>query len=78
MKCYLINSIVPVATLVATMKNFMHIRGFTINKSTKMHIKRRLESEVRDIIQIYKNESIKLLVIPDSITIQDMVLEKKT
>lgn len=69
--------IVPVATLAARMENFMHSRGYRMNESTKKHIKRRLDSEVGDIFHIYKDEAGKLLAIPDSITMQDMVLENK-
>lgn len=67
--------IVPVATLTTRMENFMKSRGFNINESTKKHIKRKLLSEVGSIIQIYKDEAGKLLVIPDSVTMQDVVLE---
>ena len=59
---------VPVATFASKMESFMHSLGFTVNDSTKKHIKRRLNSLVGDIIHIYKNDSGKLLVVPDSMT----------
>ena len=69
--------IIPVATLVCRMENFMQDRSFKIRDSDKKHIRRRLESEFGDILHILKDESGKLIAVPNSVTIKDMVLENR-
>ena len=69
--------IVPVAKLLCRIENFMQVRGFKIRDSDKKHIRRRLESEFGDILHIYKDESGKLIAVPNSVTVEDMVLENR-
>ncbi len=45
-----------------------------IRDSTRKHIRRRLESELANSIQIYPDKG-KLLMVPDSVQLHDAVLE---
>ena len=69
--------IFPVVTLTSKIEEFVHAKGFTIKETTKKHIRRKIESEVGNIIHFYKNKQGKLLAVPDSVTMQDMVLENE-
>ncbi len=46
-----------------------------IRDSTRKHIRRRLESELANSIQIYPDDKGKLLMVPDSVQLHDAVLE---
>ena len=62
--------IFPVVILTCKIE-FVHAKGFTIKETTKKHIRRKIESEVGNIIHFYKNKQGKLLAVPDSVTMQE-------
>ena len=47
----------------------------SIRDSTRKHIRRRLESELANSVQIYPDDKGKLLMVPDSVQLRDAVLE---
>jgi len=68
--------IVRVTTLTEKLRTMMSARGIhSLTESTKKHLRRKLEQELGDCIQIFADTKGKLVVVPDCITMQDIVSE---
>lgn len=68
--------IVPITSLTARLESSMLSGGIKhIRDSTKKHIRRRLEAELVNSVQIFPDDKGRLLMVPDSVTLQDAVLE---
>ena len=68
--------IVPVSSLTTKLESSMLSGGIiSIRDSTRKHIRRRLESELENSVQIYPDDKGKLLMVPDSVQLRDAVLE---
>ena len=68
--------IVSVSSLTAKLESSMISGGIKyIRDSTRKHIRRRLESELENSIQIHPDDKGKLLMVPDSVQLHDAVLE---
>lgn len=48
-----------------------------LHDSTRKHIHRKLASELEDSLQIFPDDKGKLLVVPDSVTLRDVVVENQ-
>ena len=46
-----------------------------MTNSTRKNLRRRLESELADVIQIFPDGKGKLLMVPGNVTLHDLVLE---
>jgi len=53
----------------------MSSKGEALKSGTKKNIRRRLESELGNSIHIFPNDSGKLLLVPDSLSFKDVVLD---
>ena len=49
-----------------------------MNESTRKNIRRRLESELQDSVHIFPDDKGWLLMVPDSVTLQDVVSENQS
>lgn len=67
--------IVPVAKLTEMLDVFMSSKGKALRISAKKNIRRRFETEFGDSIHIFSNQSGKLLLVPDSLSLKDVVLQ---
>lgn len=56
--------IVPVAQLTEKLEAFMSSKGEALKTASKMNIRKRLESELGNLIHIFSNDSGKLLLVP--------------
>ena len=64
-------NIVPITSLTARLESSILSSGIErIRDSTKKHIRRRLEAELVDSVQIFPDDKGKLLMVPDSVTLQ--------
>jgi len=48
-----------------------------INNCTRKHIHRQLVAELGSSVQIFPNDKRKLLMVPDSVTLRDVVVENQ-
>ena len=69
--------VVPVAQLTEKLETFMSCKGEVLKTATKKNIRRRLESELGDSVHIFANDSGKLLLVPDSLSFKDVVLDNE-
>ena len=70
--------IVSVTSLTAKLESFMLSDGGTqMTDSTRKHIRRKLESELNDSVQIFQDDKGKLLLVPESVTRKDVVFENQ-
>ena len=70
--------IVLVTSLTAKLELFMQSGGVDhLRDSTRKHIRRKLESELGESIDIFSDENGKLLLVPDSVTFREVVLENQ-
>ena len=68
--------VVKMTDLTIKLISFMTLAGITsIHNSTRKHIRRCLETEFKDVLQIFPDEKGKLLVMPDSLSVQDLAKE---
>ena len=68
--------IIRITTLTEKLRMMMSARGIhSLTESTKKHLRRKLEQELGDCIHIFADTKGKLVVVPDCITIQDIVSE---
>ena len=67
--------VVPVAQLTEKLEAFMSSKGEALKSATNKNIRRRLESELGNSIHIFQNDSGKLLLVPDSLSFKDVVLD---
>ncbi len=68
--------IVQVTSLTAKLKSF--VPSGEISESTRKNIRRRLESEFENSVHIFPDEKGWLLMVPVSVTLQDVVLENQS
>ena len=65
--------------LTEKLELMMQSRGVSVLKdSTKKHIRRKLESELENYIHIFTAANGQLILVPDSVTLQDVVLENQS
>ena len=67
--------VLPIAQLTEKLAAFMSSKGEALKTATKKNIRRRLESELGDSVHIFPNNSGKLLLVPDSLSFKDAVLD---
>ena len=78
---YIRNEVIPhkkvilVAQLTEKLEAFMSSKGEALKTASKKNIRRRLESELGSSIHIFSNDSGKLLLVPDSLSFKDVVLD---
>ena len=48
-----------------------------ISESMKKNIHRRLQTEFKDSVHIFPGDKVQLLMVPDSVILQDVVLENQ-
>ena len=66
--------IVPVTSLTIKLESFMLSGGIELLRdSTRKHIHRTLNYELGDSVQIFTDNKGKLLIVPDSVSLQDVV-----
>lgn len=53
----------------------MSSKGEALKSATKKNIRRRLESQLGSSIHIFQNDSGKLLLVPDSLSFKDVLLD---
>ena len=71
--------IVPMTYLTSKLESFILSGGVErMTDSTRKHIRMRLESELESSIDIFPNDKGKLLVVPGSVSLKDVVLENQT
>ena len=70
-------TIVPVASLTERLDASMSRQEQALKTSARKNMRRRLESQFMEAIHIFPNGSGKLLLVPQSITVQDVVLENQ-
>ena len=76
-KIFTEGQIVPVAQLTQMLEGFMSTKCETLRLSAKKNIRRRLEAEFGESIQIISNVSGKLLLVPNTLSLKDVVLENE-
>ena len=70
--------IVQVGTLVKKLESFMLDDGVTLLKdSSKKHIRRNLEAQLGKSVDIFPDDKGKLLMVPDSVSLRDVILENQ-
>lgn len=70
--------IVQLSSLAMKLESFMLSSGITLMKdSTRKHIHRKLESELGNAVNIFPDDTGKLLMVPESVTLNDVVLENQ-
>ena len=70
--------IVPVTSLTIKLESFMLSGGIELLRDlTRKHIHRTLNYELGDSVQIFTDNKGKLLMVPDSVSLQDVVLENQ-
>ncbi|XP_053122764.1 uncharacterized protein LOC128332482 [Hemicordylus capensis] len=68
--------VVVMTTLTSKLETFLQSRGVpALKDSTKKHMRRKLESELKDSIHIFTDDKGKLLVVPDSVSLKDLAVE---
>ena len=71
--------VIPMTSLTSKLESFTLSGGVErMTESTRKHIRRRLESELESSIDIFSDDKGKLLVIPESVSLKDVVLENQT
>jgi hypothetical protein len=82
---YIHRSIIPnkqITTMVSLtdkLQQIMISKGMKEFKdSTKKHVKRNIEKNIGDHVTIYHDNKGRLLVVPDTITVQDLVKENES
>lgn len=70
--------IVPITSLTTKLESFMWSGGVEhLHDSTRKHICRKLESELGKSVDIFSDDKGKLLMVPDSVSFKDVVLENQ-
>ena len=70
--------IVTVASLTHQIETFMISSGIEhLHDSTKKHIRRKLESELGNSIKIFQDSKGKLLLVPENVSLEDVVLQNQ-
>ncbi len=69
--------IVSMVSLMTRLESFMLSNNKLLSESTKKHIRRKLENELGDSVKVCSDDKGKLLVIPGSLSLQDVVLENQ-
>ena len=70
--------IVSITSLTMKLESFMHSGGVEhLHDTTKKHIRRKLESELGESVDIFPDNEGKLLMVPDSVSFNDVVLENQ-
>lgn len=71
--------ITPITSLTAKLESFMSAGGVKLmTDSTRKHIRRRLESELGDSVDIFQDDKGKLVMVPESVSLKDVALENQT
>jgi len=71
--------VIPMNSLTSKLELFMLSGGVErMTDSTKKHIRRRLESELESSIDIFPDDKGMLLVVPESVSLKDVVSENQT
>jgi hypothetical protein len=71
--------IVLVTSLTMKLESFMLSGGVELLRdSTRKHIHRTLKSELGDSVHLFPDDKGKLLMVPDSVSLQDVVLENQS
>lgn len=71
--------VIEMTCLTSKLESFMFSSGVErMTNSTRKHIHRRLESELESSVDIFPDDKGKLLVVPDSVSLKDVVLENQT
>ena len=64
-----------ITSLTSKLESFMLSGGVDyMHESTRKHIHRRLTSELKNSVIIFPDEQGKLLLVPDSVSLQDVIL----
>lgn len=70
--------VVKLTDLTNVQATHMHSQGVTVIKdSTKKHTRRKLEAEFRDALHMCSHDKGKVLVFPDSLTMNDLAKENQ-
>ena len=69
--------IVQVTSLVSKVEYFILAGGVTLRGSTKKHIRRHLESELGNSVDIFPDDKGKLLMVPHTVSLRDVVIENQ-
>lgn len=71
--------VIPMNSLTSKLESSMLSGGVErMTNSTRKHICRRLESKLESLIDIFPDDKGKLLVVPESVSLKDLVLENQT
>jgi hypothetical protein len=71
--------IVLVTSLTMKLESFMLSGGVELLRdSTRKHIHRTLKSELGDSVHLFPDDKGKLLMVPESVSLQDVVLENQS
>ena len=72
-------TIVQVISLVSKLEQFMMSSGVTrLRDYRRKNIRRNLESELGNVVNIFSDEKGRLLMVPQSVSLRDVVLENQT
>ncbi len=63
--------------LTTRLESFMLSNNKLLSESTKKHIRRKLENEPGDSVKVCSDDKGQLLVIPGSLSLQEVVLENQ-
>ena len=70
--------IVAIVSLTTKLESFMLASGIEqVHDSTKKHIHRKLVSELEGSVQIFPDDKGKLLMVPNTVTLRDVVVENQ-
>lgn len=68
--------VIKMTDITIQLVSFMTLAGIhSIRNATRKHVRRCLETEFEDVLQIFPDDKGKLLVMPDSLSVQDLAKE---
>ena len=71
--------IIPITSLTTKLESYMLSGGVKLLKdSTRKNIHRRLKSELGDSVDLFLDDKGKLLMVPDSVSLNNVVLENQS
>jgi hypothetical protein len=70
--------IVTVASMTTRLTKTMTTGGINVRDSTKKHVRRKLESEFGETIRLVPDNQGKLLFVPCTVSIDDVILENQS
>lgn len=69
--------VVSMISLTARLESFMHSNSKCLKESTRKHLRRKLENELGDSVEVCLDEKGRLLLIPCSLSLRAVVLENR-